>query len=87
MEQIYKITDLRFENGYLILTIDNQIIKLKLNEISTKLANASDTERNEYKISPSGYGIHWKLLDEDLSINGFLQMDKSNHALHKRHSQ
>jgi hypothetical protein len=32
-----------------------------------------DHERNEFKISPSGYGIHWSLLDEDLSINGLLK--------------
>ena len=30
------------------------------------------TKKNLFEISPSGYGIHWPLLDEDLSIDGLL---------------
>ena len=44
-----------------------------LSDISDKLANATEQERMDFKISPSGYGIHWRLLDEDLSINGLLK--------------
>jgi hypothetical protein len=51
---------------------DNQVIKLKLSDVSQKLAKATQTEREDFKISPSGYGIHWRMLDEDLSINGLL---------------
>ena len=36
------------------------------------LEKASDEERNNFEISPSGYGIHWPLLDEDISIDGLL---------------
>jgi hypothetical protein len=35
---------------------------------SPKLANASQFERSRAVLSPSGYGIHWPLLDEDLSV-------------------
>lgn len=42
-------------------------------DISEKLAKATDHERSEFRITPSGYGIHWNLLDEDLSINGLLK--------------
>ena len=76
MEKAYEIKELRFENDYLIIVVDNQIIKLKLADISSKLAKASDQERQDYKISPSGYGIHWRKLDEDLSVNGFLKAMK-----------
>jgi hypothetical protein len=44
-----------------------------LSEISEKLSNATELERNDFKVTPSGYGIHWRLLDEDLSINGLLR--------------
>jgi hypothetical protein len=74
MEKAYNISDLRFENGYLVLIADSQIIKLKLKEISKKLWKASELELNDFKISPSGYGIHWRLLDEDLSVNGLLKL-------------
>ena len=76
MEKAYEIKELRFENDYLIIVVDNQIIKLKLADISSKLAKASDQERQDYKISPSGYGINWRKLDEDLSVNGFLKAMK-----------
>jgi hypothetical protein len=72
MEKAYDIKELRFENDELIIVVDNQTIRLKLAEISNKLAKASEPERLDYKISPSGYGIQWRLLDEDLSVNGFL---------------
>ena len=44
----------------------------RLSEISLALRKASVEERNMYEISPSGYGIHWPLIDEDLSIDGLL---------------
>ena len=73
MEKAYDISQVVFEKDYLILSIDNQIVKIKLSEISVKLSNATEQERNDFKVSPSGYGIHWRLLDEDLSINGLLR--------------
>jgi len=73
MEKAYNISQIGFENDYLVLSIDNQLVKIKLSEISEKLSNATEQERNDFKVSPSGYGIHWKLLDEDLSINGILR--------------
>ena len=73
MEKAYSISDIRFENDYLILKVDNQLLKLKLTDISEKLVKATEQERKDFKISPSGYGIHWRLLDEDLSINGLLK--------------
>jgi len=76
MEKAYTISELRFEDEYLIIIVDDQMIRVKLSNISEKLAKASDHERNEFKISPSGYGIHWSLLDEDLSINGLLKAAK-----------
>ncbi|MEK7405374.1 MAG: DUF2442 domain-containing protein [Acidobacteriota bacterium] len=35
---------------------------------SEKLAEASPAERSRAELSPSGYGIHWPLLDEDLAV-------------------
>lgn len=82
MEKAYNVSGIRFENDYLILTINNQKVKLKLDQISKKLARATELQRNDFKISPSGYGIHWRQLDEDLSINGILKADKKVSASH-----
>lgn len=76
MEKAYNISDVRFEKNWLIVIADNQTIKLRIKDISEKLAKATAQERNDFKISPSGYGIHWRMLDEDLSVNGLLKLAK-----------
>jgi len=73
MEKAYHIAFIRFENDCLVMEADNLLIKLRLSEISGKLAHASEQERNDFVISPSGYGIHWRQLDEDLSVNGLIK--------------
>jgi hypothetical protein len=42
----------------------------------SKLATASKKQLLNFNISPSGYGIHWSDIDEDLSIYGFLFPNK-----------
>jgi len=37
-----------------------------------RLASASRKQLDKFEISPAGYGIHWPLLDEDISIKVFL---------------
>jgi hypothetical protein len=76
MEKVYNISELKFTKDYLILVVNNQVKKIKLDGISKKLADATMQERNNFKISPSGYGIHWSDLDEDLSVNGLLKNSK-----------
>lgn len=72
-EHIHSIESVSFEGDDMMIVVDNRKLKIKLSEVSKKLAFANVEERNKYKISPSGYGIHWHELDEDLSINGFLE--------------
>lgn len=74
MEKAYNNLEVRFEKDCLVLTADHQTIQLKLTDISEKLSKATIEELNDFKISPSGYGIHWRLLDEDLSVNGLLKL-------------
>ncbi len=72
MKKYHEVSDIQFTDETLIIKIDGRRYEFQLPEISEKLANASAVERNRYEISPSGYGIHWPLIDEDLSIDGFL---------------
>jgi hypothetical protein len=46
----------------------NQVI-LSLEKLSRKLWKASSIERTTYQISPSGLGVHWPLIDEDLTFS------------------
>lgn len=38
-----------------------------------RLQNATPAQRAAYAISPSGAGLHWEDLDEDISVEGLLQ--------------
>jgi hypothetical protein len=38
-----------------------------------RLLHASSEQRQNWKISAAGYGIHWPDLDEDLSTEGLLR--------------
>lgn len=72
MKGYHDIKNLRFYGEHILLTIDGQEKKFRIKEISPALARASQHERDVYEISPSGYGIHWPLIDEDISIDGLL---------------
>jgi hypothetical protein len=72
MKMYHNIRDIRFVGSWMILEIDGRKKSFDLKTISPALLNASDVERTTFEISPSGYGIHWPLLDEDISIDGLL---------------
>jgi len=42
------------------------------------LANASKENLLQYELISNGTGIHWNLLDEDLSLKGFLRDELRN---------
>ena len=72
MKKIHVIKNIHFRDDSIVLSIDGVERRFSLKEISSLLFKASDQERINFEISPSGYGIHWPLLDEDLSIDGIL---------------
>jgi hypothetical protein len=72
MKKFHDVKNIKLEEGYVFLTIDGKDEKYYLKEISFILETASEKERNTFEVSPSGYGIHWPLLDEDISIDGLL---------------
>jgi hypothetical protein len=49
------------------------------------LETATEPELKDYKVSPSGYGIHWRLLDKDLSVNGLLKLFQSKTSVKQPH--
>jgi len=81
MKKYHNISNLKFEDGFLVITIDGEPKRFQLKEISPVLENASEEERNNFEISPSGYGIHWPLLDEDISIDGLLGIVHAPHRI------
>ncbi len=39
----------------------------------TTLRNATDKQRNNWRLIGKGVGIHWEELDEDISVEGLLR--------------
>jgi len=80
MEKAFNISQISFDKEYFVIRINDQEYRFRINTISEKLAKADEKERNDYVVSPSGYGIHWPALDEDLSINGLLTLLQNRHV-------
>ncbi len=74
MSKQHEVESLDFEQDWMALKVDGQVYRLPLAQVSERLANATEADRKIYRIAPSGYGIHWPTLDEDLSINGLLKL-------------
>lgn len=43
-----------------------------------RLAQATDTERHNWRFIGEGVGIHWEDIDEDISIAGILKGNKGS---------
>jgi hypothetical protein len=54
-------------NGLWITTKQGRYF-IRWADCSLRLARATETERTFLEVSPSGYGVHWPLLDEDLAV-------------------
>jgi hypothetical protein len=52
----------------LIVIMESGPVTIPWEKCSERLACASPIERNRAELSPSGYGIHWPLIDEDLAV-------------------
>lgn len=77
MNKYHTIESVDFEGNIMILKVDGKTYQFELGKCSSKLLNASEEQRTNYEISPSGYGIHWPMIDEDLSIDGLLGVKHS----------
>jgi hypothetical protein len=73
MIAIHTIQDITFNKDMISFKVDGKLIQIMLEKISPRLKAADEMQRNFYKISPSGYGIHWPLIDEDLSVDAMLK--------------
>ena len=75
MNKIHEVSNVGFRDGKLVLEVDGETHSFNLMDVFKKLAKATAEQRSIYTVSPSGYGIHWPLLDEDLSVDGLLGVE------------
>jgi hypothetical protein len=68
-----------------MLTANGLEYAFDLAGVSPRLASAGKKERESFVISPSGYGIRWPLLDEDLSLDALIASSAPDGASAGRH--
>ena len=73
MIAIHHIENISFEREEIHLVVDGKSYAIPLALVSEKLVKADAVQRSLFKVSPSGYGIHWPLIDEDLAIEKLLE--------------
>jgi hypothetical protein len=70
----------RFGDGVLIVElVDGRTLTVPL-EWYPRLDHASERERSNWQLIGKGQGIHWSLLDEDLSVEGLLAGRRSTES-------
>jgi hypothetical protein len=70
-----RVANVRVTDSALIVELkDGREIRTPL-EWFPRLACASPEKRQEWEASAAGHGIHWPLIDEDLSVEGLLRGD------------
>ena len=69
MNKIHKVESKGLNGSILELIVDSCTYRIDLANESEKLAQATPVQLEDFIVSPSGYGIHWPQLDEDLAID------------------
>ena len=68
-----RVSDVRFtEDALSVELMDGRTITVPLAWFPRLLA-ATPEQRSRWQVAVGGYGIHWPLVDEDLSTEGLLR--------------
>ncbi len=73
MKKVHEVQMVRPERDYLYLTVDGRSYQIRWEDCSTRLAQATVEQRRDVEVAPSGYGLHWPQIDEDLALTPLLQ--------------
>lgn len=69
----HEVRVVTMDTDELVLEVDGREIRAAWETLSARLGSAPQLARETIEISPADYGLHWPLVDEDLSVNGFLR--------------
>ena len=73
MKKFHEVQGLKADETCLYLTVDGQSYRIRWAACSPRLAQAMHRQRLVVEVAPSGYWLHWPLIDEDLAITPLLQ--------------
>lgn len=72
MDKAHDIGNVTVSGSVLHLVVDGRSYEIDLAQQSQRLARATQGQRERVEVSPSGYGLHWPEVDEDLSVDGLI---------------
>ncbi len=67
--KIHEVEIIHTDESHLYVKVDTQLYRILWQQCSAKLSRATLEERSLIRVSPSGYGLHWSLIDEDLAVD------------------
>jgi len=77
MDKAHDVQRVTFLGAAMLLRVDGKEYRIDLTKESSRLANATQEQRENFEVSLAGYGIHWPEIDEDLSIDGLIGAEHS----------
>ena len=72
MDKVHDVQIVSFSGALMRLNVDGKTYEINLVDKSDRLARALQEQRENVEVSPTGYGLHWPEVDEDLSIDGLI---------------
>ena len=78
MDKAHDVSNVSVSGCLLHLDVNGQSYEIDLAKESQRLAHATQDQRERIEVSPSGYGIHWPAVDEDLSVDGLIGVKHPN---------
>lgn len=73
MKSLLILEQVQLFSPWLIIKANGKEYKFNIRDISPRLAIATEEELKDFEVTPSGYGIHWERVDEDISITSLLE--------------
>ena len=72
MDKAHDVQKIELTGTTMALHVDGMKYEADIARCSERLAIATQQQRENFEVSPAGYGIHWPEIDEDLSIDGLI---------------
>ena len=80
-QPFHKVERVEFDGDQMRFAVDGANYQVAVPVVSERLARATLEQRRQFRISPSGYGIHWPSVDEDLTIDGLVAAAKGGYPM------
>ena len=68
------VIEFKPEQDLFLVTLNTKVVLPQRISLYKRFQNASLEQLQSYELIGAGTGIHWPLLDEDLSLKGFLSL-------------